>query len=66
MVITHLLCVPGGVSVVFSNSEEDNAEEKVDSNDPEQIFQSIQYQKEIMANIRCRPWPMRQKLKALR
>ncbi|KAJ7311061.1 hypothetical protein JRQ81_006659 [Phrynocephalus forsythii] len=49
-----------------SNSEEENAEEKVDSNDPEQIFQNIQFQKEVMANIRCRPWPMRQKLKALR
>ncbi|XP_072837821.2 transmembrane channel-like protein 3 [Pogona vitticeps] len=49
-----------------SNSEEENAEEKVENNDPEQIFQNIQFQKEIMANIRCRPWPMRQKLKALR
>uniref|UniRef100_A0A803TC61 Transmembrane channel-like protein n=1 Tax=Anolis carolinensis TaxID=28377 RepID=A0A803TC61_ANOCA len=41
-------------------------EEKVDSSDPEQIFQNIQFQKEIIANIRCRPWPMRQKLRALR
>ncbi|XP_062998621.1 transmembrane channel-like protein 3 [Elgaria multicarinata webbii] len=49
-----------------SNSDEDNGEDKVDSNDPEQIFQNIQFQKEIMANIRCRPWPMRQKLRALR
>ncbi|KAM6425981.1 transmembrane channel-like protein 3 isoform 7-T7 [Liasis olivaceus] len=49
-----------------SNSDEDNGDEKVDSNDPEQIFQNIQFQKEIMANIRCRPWPMRQKLRALR
>ncbi|XP_033023290.1 transmembrane channel-like protein 3 [Lacerta agilis] len=49
-----------------SNSDEDNGDEKVDSSDPEQIFQNIQFQKEIMANIRCRPWPMRQKLRALR
>ncbi|XP_060611191.2 transmembrane channel-like protein 3 [Anolis sagrei] len=49
-----------------SNSDEDKGEEKVDSNDPEQIFQNIQFQKEIIANIRCRPWPMRQKLRALR
>uniref|UniRef100_A0A8D2Q8M3 Transmembrane channel-like protein n=1 Tax=Varanus komodoensis TaxID=61221 RepID=A0A8D2Q8M3_VARKO len=48
------------------NSDEDNGEDKVDSNDPEQIFQNIQFQKEIMANIRCRPWSMRQKLRALR
>ncbi|XP_064373348.1 transmembrane channel-like protein 3 isoform X2 [Dromaius novaehollandiae] len=49
-----------------SNSDNDNGEEKADSHDPEQIFQNIQYQKEIMSNIRCRPWPMRQKLRALR
>ncbi|XP_074863303.1 transmembrane channel-like protein 3 [Carettochelys insculpta] len=50
----------------FSNSDNDNCDLKADSNDPEQIFQNIQYQKEIVANIRCRPWPMRQKLRALR
>ncbi|KAF1437729.1 Transmembrane channel-like protein 3, partial [Spheniscus demersus] len=49
-----------------SNSDDDTAEEKAESHDPEQIFQNIQYQKEIMSNIRCRPWPMRQKLRALR
>ncbi|NXW04224.1 TMC3 protein, partial [Fregetta grallaria] len=49
-----------------SNSDDDIGEEKVESHDPEQIFQNIQYQKEIMSNIRCRPWPMRQKLRALR
>uniref|UniRef100_A0A7M4G1J7 Transmembrane channel-like protein n=1 Tax=Crocodylus porosus TaxID=8502 RepID=A0A7M4G1J7_CROPO len=49
-----------------SNSDDDNGDEKVDSNDPEQIFQNIQFQKETVANIRCRPWPMRQKLRALR
>ncbi|XP_042330935.1 transmembrane channel-like protein 3 [Sceloporus undulatus] len=49
-----------------SNSDDDKGDEKVDSNDPEQIFQNIQFQKEIMANICCRPWPMRQKLRALR
>ncbi|KFO63988.1 Transmembrane channel-like 3, partial [Corvus brachyrhynchos] len=49
-----------------SNSDDDVGEEKAESHDPEQIFQNIQYQKEIMSNIRCRPWPMRQKLRALR
>ncbi|NXS99233.1 TMC3 protein, partial [Jacana jacana] len=49
-----------------SNSDDDIGEEKAESHDPEQIFQNIQYQKEIMSNIRCRPWPMRQKLRALR
>ncbi|NWW92672.1 TMC3 protein, partial [Rhynochetos jubatus] len=49
-----------------SNSDEDFGEEKAESHDPEQVFQNIQYQKEIMSNIRCRPWPMRQKLRALR
>uniref|UniRef100_G3UFZ5 Transmembrane channel-like protein n=1 Tax=Loxodonta africana TaxID=9785 RepID=G3UFZ5_LOXAF len=41
-------------------------DEPGDSNDPEQIFQNIQFQKDLMANIRCRPWPMGQKLRALR
>ncbi|XP_051484505.1 transmembrane channel-like protein 3 [Apus apus] len=49
-----------------SNSDDDISEEKAESRDPEQIFQNIQYQKEIMSNIRCRPWPMRQKLRVLR
>ncbi|NXA14788.1 TMC3 protein, partial [Sapayoa aenigma] len=49
-----------------SNSDDDISEEKAESHDPEQIFQNIQYQKEIMSNIRCRPWPMRQKLRTLR
>ncbi|NXW12621.1 TMC3 protein, partial [Circaetus pectoralis] len=49
-----------------SNSDDNIGEEKAESHDPEQIFQNIQYQKEIMSNIRCRPWPMRQKLRALR
>uniref|UniRef100_A0A669PCW6 Transmembrane channel-like protein n=1 Tax=Phasianus colchicus TaxID=9054 RepID=A0A669PCW6_PHACC len=48
------------------NSDEDISEEKANSHDPEQVFQNIQYQKEVMSNIRCRPWPMRQKLRALR
>ncbi|MBZ3886617.1 Transmembrane channel-like protein 3, partial [Sciurus carolinensis] len=43
-----------------------NADETGDSSDPEQIFQNIQFQKDLMANIRCRPWTMGQKLKALR
>uniref|UniRef100_A0A8C3RQ97 Transmembrane channel-like protein n=2 Tax=Chelydra serpentina TaxID=8475 RepID=A0A8C3RQ97_CHESE len=50
----------------INNSGDDNGDLNADSNDPEQIFQNIQFQKEIMANIRCRPWPMRQKLRALR
>uniref|UniRef100_A0AAZ3PW82 Transmembrane channel-like protein n=1 Tax=Oncorhynchus tshawytscha TaxID=74940 RepID=A0AAZ3PW82_ONCTS len=33
---------------------------------PEQMFQNIQFQKEIIANIRTRAWPMRRKLKALK
>lgn len=55
-----------GVYWAASNSDDDIGEEKAESHDPEQIFQNIQYQKEIMSNIRCRPWPMRQKLRALR
>uniref|UniRef100_UPI00398F7139 transmembrane channel-like protein 3 n=1 Tax=Pristiophorus japonicus TaxID=55135 RepID=UPI00398F7139 len=50
-----------------SNSEEDEHEdEKADCKDPEEIFQNIQIQKEIISNIRGRPWPMGQKLKVLR
>ncbi|XP_063786032.1 transmembrane channel-like protein 3 [Pseudophryne corroboree] len=50
-----------------SNSDEDeNAEGKEENNDPETIFQNIQIQKEIIANIRCRPFPMRQKLRSLK
>ncbi|XP_056425791.1 transmembrane channel-like protein 3 [Hyla sarda] len=50
-----------------SNSDEDeNAEGKEENNDPEAIFQNIQIQKEVVSNIRCRPWPMRQKLRSLK
>ncbi|XP_005989703.1 transmembrane channel-like protein 3 [Latimeria chalumnae] len=49
-----------------SNSDDDGTDEKTDCNDPEEIFQNIQIQKEIIATIRCRPWLMRQKLKALK
>ncbi|XP_061613977.1 transmembrane channel-like protein 3 [Phyllopteryx taeniolatus] len=49
-----------------SSDEEDKADERVDSDDPEEMFQNIQYQKEIIANIRTRPWPMRRKLKVLK
>ncbi|KAK2869352.1 hypothetical protein Q7C36_001223 [Tachysurus vachellii] len=49
-----------------SSDDEDKDEERVDSNDPEEMFQNIQYQKEIIANIRTRPWPMRRKLKVLK
>ncbi|KAM5291448.1 transmembrane channel-like protein 3 [Glossophaga mutica] len=43
-----------------------SADDSGDSSDPEQIFQNIQFQKDLMANIRCQPWPMGQKLRALR
>ncbi|MEE6503283.1 hypothetical protein FKM82_004789 [Ascaphus truei] len=49
-----------------SNSDEDDDGDKEENNDPEKIFQNIQLQKEIVSNIRCRAWPMRQKLKSLR
>ncbi|KAI5609786.1 transmembrane channel-like protein 3 isoform X1, partial [Silurus asotus] len=51
---------------VSSSDDEDKDAERVDSNDPEEMFQNIQYQKEIIANIRTRPWPMRRKLKVLK
>ncbi|KAM6202388.1 transmembrane channel-like protein 3 [Rhynchocyon petersi] len=54
-------------SLLFSNLDDSfSADDPGDSNDPEQIFQNIQFQKDLMANIRCRPWPMGQKLRALR
>ncbi|XP_029702646.1 transmembrane channel-like protein 3 [Takifugu rubripes] len=49
-----------------ASDDEDDGEERMDSNDPEEMFQNIQYQKEIIANIRTRPWPMRRKLKVLK
>ncbi|XP_034723536.1 transmembrane channel-like protein 3 [Etheostoma cragini] len=49
-----------------SSDDDDKEDERVDSNDPEEMFQNIQYQKEIIANIRTRPWPMRRKLKVLK
>ncbi|XP_029354425.1 transmembrane channel-like protein 3 [Echeneis naucrates] len=49
-----------------SSDDEDKEDDRVDSNDPEEMFQNIQYQKEIIANIRTRPWPMRRKLKVLK
>ncbi|XP_061564201.1 transmembrane channel-like protein 3 [Cololabis saira] len=49
-----------------SSEDEGKDGERVDSNDPEEMFQNIQYQKEIIANIRTRPWPMRRKLKVLK
>ncbi|KAF1392475.1 hypothetical protein PFLUV_G00028310 [Perca fluviatilis] len=54
------------VSSCSSSDDEDKQDERVDSNDPEEMFQNIQYQKEIIANIRTRPWPMRRKLKVLK
>uniref|UniRef100_A0A3B4XE48 Transmembrane channel-like protein n=1 Tax=Seriola lalandi dorsalis TaxID=1841481 RepID=A0A3B4XE48_SERLL len=53
-------------SNLISSDDEDKEDERVDSNDPEEMFQNIQYQKEIIANIRTRPWPMRRKLKVLK
>uniref|UniRef100_A0A3B3D9W8 Si:dkey-15b23.3 n=1 Tax=Oryzias melastigma TaxID=30732 RepID=A0A3B3D9W8_ORYME len=50
----------------LSSDDEGKDEERVDSNDPEEMFQNIQFQKEIIANIRSRPWPMRRKLKVLK
>ncbi|XP_030620945.1 transmembrane channel-like protein 3 [Chanos chanos] len=44
----------------------DEEDKDGDSNDPEEMFQNIQFQKEIIANIRTRPWPMRRKLKNLK
>lgn len=66
MGIIYLVFVSPWGAGTLSNSDDDNGDEKVDSKDPEQIFQNIQFQKETVANIRCRPWPMRQKLRALR
>uniref|UniRef100_A0A8C1HKA9 Transmembrane channel-like protein n=1 Tax=Cyprinus carpio carpio TaxID=630221 RepID=A0A8C1HKA9_CYPCA len=52
---------------IYSPSDdEDKDGERVDSNDPEESFQNIQHQKEIIANIRTKPWPMRRKLKVLK
>ncbi|XP_072255211.1 transmembrane channel-like protein 3 [Pyxicephalus adspersus] len=48
------------------SDEDENAEGKEENNDPETIFQNIQMQKELVADIRCRPWPMRQKLRSLK
>ncbi|KAL6468571.1 hypothetical protein MHYP_G00220950 [Metynnis hypsauchen] len=48
------------------SDDEDKDEERVDSNDPEELFQNIQVQKELIANIRTRPWPIRRKLKVLK
>ncbi|KAK7912759.1 hypothetical protein WMY93_012970 [Mugilogobius chulae] len=49
-----------------SSDDEDKDDERVESDDPEEMFQNIQHQKEIIANIRSRPWPMRRKLKVSR
>uniref|UniRef100_A0A671TU93 Transmembrane channel-like protein n=1 Tax=Sparus aurata TaxID=8175 RepID=A0A671TU93_SPAAU len=57
---------PCFLSYLHSSDDEDKEDERVDSNDPEEMFQNIQYQKEIIANIRTRPWPMRRKLKVLK
>uniref|UniRef100_A0A3Q3M283 Transmembrane channel-like protein n=1 Tax=Mastacembelus armatus TaxID=205130 RepID=A0A3Q3M283_9TELE len=58
-------CAPF-VLLCSSSDDDDKEDERVDSNDPEEMFQNIQYQKEIIANIRTRPWPMRRKLKVLK
>uniref|UniRef100_A0A674EPA9 Transmembrane channel-like protein n=1 Tax=Salmo trutta TaxID=8032 RepID=A0A674EPA9_SALTR len=54
------------LSSCSQSDEEGKEDEHADSNDPEQMFQNIQFQKEIIANIRTRAWPMRRKLKALK
>uniref|UniRef100_A0A673ZCH4 Transmembrane channel-like protein n=1 Tax=Salmo trutta TaxID=8032 RepID=A0A673ZCH4_SALTR len=54
------------LSPCSQSDEEGKEDEHADSNDPEQMFQNIQFQKEIIANIRTRAWPMRRKLKALK
>ncbi|XP_077084068.1 transmembrane channel-like protein 3 [Siphateles boraxobius] len=48
------------------SDDEDKDEERVESNDPEEMFQNIQFQKEIIANIQTKPWPIRRKLKVLK
>ncbi|XP_067301176.1 transmembrane channel-like protein 3 isoform X2 [Pseudorasbora parva] len=48
------------------SDDEDKDGERADSNDPEEMFQNIQLQKEIIANIRTKPWPIRRKLKVLK
>uniref|UniRef100_A0A671KAM0 Transmembrane channel-like protein n=1 Tax=Sinocyclocheilus anshuiensis TaxID=1608454 RepID=A0A671KAM0_9TELE len=48
------------------SDDEDKDGERVDSNDPEESFQNIQLQKEIIANIQTKPWPIRRKLKVLK
>lgn len=53
-------------SLLLSLDSSLSADDPGDSSDPEQIFQNIQFQKDLMANIRCRPWTMGQKLRALR
>ncbi|XP_077003623.1 transmembrane channel-like protein 3 [Tamandua tetradactyla] len=58
---------PHQESLLLGNLDDSfDGDEVGDKSDPEQIFQNIQFQKELMANIRCRPWPLRQKLRALR
>ncbi len=48
------------------SDDEDKDGERVDSDDPEELFQNIQLQKEIIDNIRTKPWPVRRKLKVLK
>jgi len=48
------------------SDDEDKDGERVESNDPEEMFQNIQLQKEIIANIQTKPWPIRRKLKVLK
>ncbi|KAM9311891.1 transmembrane channel-like protein 3 [Gastrophryne carolinensis] len=72
--MVYVLYVLPVITISYSSMEDDgcisdedeNADGKEENNDPEAIFQNIQIQKEIVANIRCRPWPMRQKLRLLK
>nr|XP_018670245.1 transmembrane channel-like protein 3 [Ciona intestinalis] len=40
-------------------------DDDVSDNDPKEILEKIQEQKDIIANVRSRPWPMKKKLKVL-
>uniref|UniRef100_A0A4W5M975 Transmembrane channel-like protein n=2 Tax=Salmoninae TaxID=504568 RepID=A0A4W5M975_9TELE len=63
---SYNMLTPLLLSHCSQSDEEGKEDEHADSNDPEQMFQNIQFQKEIIANIRTRAWPMRRKLKALK
>ncbi|XP_055969887.1 transmembrane channel-like protein 3 [Sorex fumeus] len=53
-------------SLLLSHLDDGSSVDAEDGSDPERIFQNLQLQKDLVANIRCRPWTMTQKLRALR